>query len=209
MMGCDRIGEKLPGAEGPGGNLLRRARYAATCYLEHHPGPYHDVYDQLRGVRSAAGDTSLLAAAALYTPVIHIRPPEWTVEREYGGDVFNLLMETTYDPDLSPDRRLAEMDNRLFALSDRARILQMAVLKAYFERDVHLHAGLRPDGDLDYCRWLENHLRRLSDGSPRLARRLARAIVYHLRCRAEGRIDPAGHSPILNRIARLLFRSGR
>lgn len=176
---------ETPAPEAGSADRLRNARYVATCYLEHHPGVYHDVFDEMRGLFPKEADPGLLAAAALYTPVVHVRPAEWRIERGFGHDVFRLLMETTYDPALGPQDRLAAMTERLPMLSDRGLILQVAALKAYFEQDVYLHSRVCPDGDLDYCRWLEGVLTSLSDICPELAARTGRMLAFYLRRRAD------------------------
>lgn len=165
---------------------LREARYVATCYLEHHPGIYHDVYDHLRGICDPMENEDLLAAAALYTPVVHTRPDEEDVRAQFGDPVCDLLLAATFNPDYSQEQKMEAIDLALEDLQPSAMILLMAALKAYFKSDLqaYIHEKGGQDADLAYCYWLEGHANRLEAHAPRLRSRILRMIGYFRRTRS-------------------------
>ncbi|RED52046.1 hypothetical protein [Aestuariispira insulae] len=147
--------------------LLRIARFYAESFLEIAREPLPDIADCLAGIVGEEDDIGLLTAATLYTPVIHLMPSEDFIAKTYGKDVFNLLMETTYDPGLNLARRHRAIKARVRDMDARTKILQLAVLRGYAPLELSLmrSAGINAR---DYVQSLESVAASLRDTCPAL-----------------------------------------
>ena len=151
--------------------LLRIARFYAESFREICREPMPDVARALIGIIPEEEDPGLLTAATLYTPVVYLMPAEDFIAKTYDKDIFNLLMETTYDPALTRLQRNRAIRARLNGMSRRARILQLAVLQAYLPIELVL-AEEEEGGAMGYCRWLEPVAASLRGDCPALHDRL-------------------------------------
>ena len=158
--------------------LLRIARFYAESFKEICDEPVGDVAEVLGPLVPVGEDIDLLIAATLYSPVIHLMPSEDFVRQTYDDDIFDLLMDTTYSPELDQLSRLKATRIRMKSMDERARKLQMAVFLTFLDKEMVLSEREgRTAGD--YAQWLEETVALYGPSSPDLARRILETLHAH------------------------------